>query len=311
LTVKHLTKSRKNRNTAEPLAYVGRFAPSPTGPLHLGSLICALATYLDARANGGDWLVRMEDLDPPREIPGAAQSILNSLKAHGLYWDQQVLWQSQRDDAYAAVVNQLLATGKAFHCDCSRAQLALQDNIYQGHCRNRKLPGDSPAAVRVKVEGESVISVNDRLQAPLHEDVASAVGDFIIHRRDGLYAYQLAVVVDDAYQGINQVLRGSDLYDSTPRQVYLQQLLELPTPSYTHIPVITNDHGQKLSKQTHAAALDDNQAIDNLRLALRFLGQRSPTPDAQRVDLLLQRAVEHWQLRDVPARMGIPENSIY
>jgi glutamyl-Q tRNA(Asp) synthetase len=306
-----LTKSRKNRNTAEPHAYVGRFAPSPTGPLHLGSLICALATYLDARANGGSWLVRMEDLDPPREIPGAADSILNSLKAHGLYWDQQVLWQSQRYEAYAAVVAQLLASGKAFYCDCSRAQLAQHNNIYQGHCRNRKLPADTPAAVRVRVEGETAISVSDHLQASLQEDVAAAVGDFIIRRRDRLYAYQLAVVVDDAYQGINRVLRGSDLYDSTPRQIYLQQLLALPTPAYTHIPVITNGKGQKLSKQTHAPVLDDDRAIDNLRLALRFLGQSPPAPQVQRLDLLLQHAVEHWKIRAVPARMGIPESSIY
>jgi glutamyl-Q tRNA(Asp) synthetase len=306
-----LTKSRKSRNTAEPHAYVGRFAPSPTGPLHLGSLICALATYLDARANGGSWLVRMEDLDPPREIPGAADSILNSLKAHGLYWDQQVLWQSQRDDAYAAVVVQLLANGEAFHCDCSRSQLAKHNNIYQGHCRKRNLSADTSVAVRVLVEGETVISASDQLQDPLHEDVATAVGDFIIRRRDRLYAYQLAVVVDDAYQGINQVVRGSDLYDSTPRQIYLQQLLALPTPSYTHIPVITNAKGQKLSKQTHAPALDDNQAIDNLRLALRFLGQNPPAAHIRRLDLLLQHAVEHWQFRAVPARMGIPESSIY
>ena len=311
MTVKRLTKSRKSRNTAEPPAYVGRFAPSPTGPLHLGSLICALATYLDARANNGTWLVRMEDLDPPREIPGAAKSILNSLKAHGLYWDQEVLWQSQRDDAYAAVIEQLLASGQAFHCDCSRTQLAQYDNIYRGHCRHRKLPADAAAAVRVRVEGETAVSVSDRLQAPLQENVATAVGDFIIRRRDLLYAYQLAVVMDDARQGINQVVRGSDLYDSTPRQIYLQQLLALPTPSYTHIPVITNNKGQKLSKQTHAPALDDDQAIDNLRLALRFLGQSPPPSHVQRLEPLLQHAVEHWQIRVVPARMGIPESSIY
>jgi len=290
---------------------VGRFAPSPTGPLHLGSLICALATFLDARANNGTWLVRMEDLDPPREVPGAAESILNSLKAHGLYWDREVLWQSQRDEAYAAVVEQLLTSGKAFHCDCSRAQLAQHNNIYQGHCRNRKLPADTAAAVRVRVEGETAISVSDQLQAPLQEDVASAVGDFIIRRRDRLYAYQLAVVVDDSWQGINQVVRGSDLYDSTPRQVFLQQLLALPTPTYTHIPVITNGEGQKLSKQTHAPALNDDQAIDNLRLALHFLGQSPPASQIRRLDLLLQHAVEHWQIRTIPARMGIPESSIY
>ena len=209
------------------------------------------------------------------------------------------------------VVVQLLATGEAFHCDCSRAQLAEHNNIYQGHCRKRNLSADTSVAVRVLVEGETAISASDQLQDPLHEDVATAVGDFIIRRRDRLYAYQLAVVVDDAYQGINQLVRGSDLYDSTPRQIYLQQLLALPTPTYTHIPVITNARGQKLSKQTHAPALDDERAIDNLHLALRFLGQSPPVPHIQRLDLLLQHAVEHWQIRAVPACMGIPETSIY
>jgi glutamyl-Q tRNA(Asp) synthetase len=279
--------------------------------LHLGSLICALATYLDARANGGAWLLRMEDLDPPREPAGAAESILNSLKAHGLQWDGEVLWQSQRHDAYAQVVEQLLEHDQAFRCDCSRAQLATQGKVYRGRCRARNLPEDSSTAVRVRVEGDTDISIADQLQQPLRQDLASAVGDFIIRRKDKLHAYQLAVVVDDAFQGINQVLRGSDLYDSTPRQVYLQRLLELPTPTYTHIPVITNALGQKLSKQTYAAALDDKQALANLRLGLRFLGQKAPAVQVQNIEQLLQDAVEHWHVHAVPARMGIPESSIY
>ena len=306
-----MTRSRKSRNTAESVtAYVGRFAPSPTGPLHLGSLVCALASFLDARANNGRWLLRMEDLDPPREIAGAAQSILESLQAHGLSWDSEVIWQSQRHEAYAQVIDQLLNSNKAFRCNCSRAQLAAHGHVYQGHCRQRQLAVTEPAAIRLLVTGDTDITINDRLQAPLRQDLASEVGDFVIRRRDGLYAYQLAVVVDDAWQGINQVLRGSDLYDSTPRQVYLQQALGLSTPTYTHIPVLINSDGQKLSKQTHARAIDNSQALQNLRLALRYLQQPPPTPDCRSIDGLLQQAVDNWQLQAVPARLGIPETSI-
>jgi glutamyl-Q tRNA(Asp) synthetase len=279
--------------------------------LHLGSLICALASYLDARHHGGLWLMRMEDLDPPREPAGAAESILDSLRSHGLEWDGEVLWQGQRHAAYADTVNQLLERSLAFRCDCSRAMVQAAGNVYDGRCRNRQLPPDTDSAIRVRVDGDTCIAITDQLQAALKCDVAAEVGDFIIQRRDGLYAYQLAVVLDDAFQGINQVLRGHDLYDSTPRQVYLQKLLGLPTPTYTHIPVITNAQGQKLSKQTHAPALRNEDAQANLRLALEFLGQGQPPPDCQRPDGLLQHAADNWRLDAVPASEGIPEATLY
>jgi glutamyl-Q tRNA(Asp) synthetase len=255
--------------------------------------------------------MRMEDLDPPREQPGAAEDILWALRQHGLHWDGDVLWQSRRQAAYGAVVEHLLANGLAFYCDCSRAQLRAEGGVYQGRCRDRGLGIDADAAVRLMVDTAARITIDDLVQAPLTQALATDVGDFVIHRRDGLFAYQLAVVVDDAFQGVNTVLRGSDLYDSTPRQVFLQQLLGLPTPRYAHIPVIENAQGQKLSKQTHAPALDPDCATDNLRLALRFLQQPAPPADLQQVEPLLAFAVAHWDLGAVPRRAGIPESSLY
>ena len=253
----------------------------------------------------------MEDLDPPRESPEAAGQILDSLLAHGLTWDDDVLWQSGRHDAYGAVVERLLARGEAFRCDCTRAQLKNQGNVYHGRCRQRRLPPDVPAAVRVRVTGSTRIRVEDRIQPPLEQDLAQAVGDFIILRRDGLFAYQLAVVLDDAWQGVTDVVRGFDLYDSTPRQIYLQRLLGLPTPRYAHIPVITNALGQKLSKQNLAPPVDDARATDNLRLALRFLGQPRPSSSCRRVETLLDDAVARWDPDAIARAEGIPENSLY
>jgi len=254
--------------------------------------------------------MRMEDLDPPREQHGAARRILDSLRAHGLIWDGPVLWQSERHEAYAAVVDHLLEQQLAFRCNCSRAQLAAQGNVYRGRCRARNLSPTTPAAIRVRVDSADPITVEDRLQEPLRQDLAEEVGDFVIRRRDQLYAYQLAVVVDDAYQGVNQVVRGSDLYDSTPRQIHLQRLLGLETPEYAHIPVITNAAGQKLSKQTFAPPLDDRDATANLRLALAFLGQTGFEGGPDRPESLLQTAVEQWRLDRVPACMGIPEDAL-
>jgi glutamyl-Q tRNA(Asp) synthetase len=252
----------------------------------------------------------MEDLDPPREPKGAAQSILKSLQAHGLSWDGDVLWQSQRHAAYAEVIASMLAANQAFHCDCSRARVAAQGNIYTGHCRAQPPPENAICAIRVKVSANSPITIPDLLQAPIAQDVGHEVGDFVIQRKDGLYAYQLAVVLDDNYQTVNRVVRGSDLYDSTPRQVYLQQLLKLPTPLYMHIPVITNAAGQKLSKQTHAPALEDGDALQNLLLALRFLGQAMPA-DTASIDSLLHNAIDSWNPQAIPALAGIPESTLY
>ncbi len=253
----------------------------------------------------------MEDLDPPREQPGAAQAILDSLQQHGLHWDDDVLWQSARHDAYAATINELLSSGQAFRCDCSRARLKAEGGVYRGRCRHRALSAEVESAVRLQVEDGAAIRVTDDIQPSLHQHIGAEVGDFIIQRRDGLYAYQLAVVVDDAFQGVNRILRGSDLYDSTPRQIYLQRRLGLPTPRYAHIPVIVNAQGQKLSKQTHAAPLHGEHAADNLRLALRFLNQAAPPPGLNQLEALLAFAVEHWDCSAVPGRAGIPESSLY
>lgn len=251
----------------------------------------------------------MEDLDPPRESAGAAQQILDSLQAHGLQWDGEVLWQSQRHAAYAAAIDDLLARDLAFRCDCTRAQLQAAGGVYRGRCRERQLDTDTPAAIRVKVDGNTRVRVDDAIQSPLEQDIAAEVGDFTILRKDGLYAYQLAVVLDDAWQGITHVVRGSDLYDSTPRQVYLQRLLGLVTPHYAHIPVITNSEGQKLSKQNLAPPVDDAAAVENLQLALRFLGQ--PSPATRDISTLLTEAAANWRLGAIATTEGIPESSLY
>ncbi len=287
-------------------SYVGRFAPSPTGPLHMGSLVCALASFLDARAKQGHWLVRIEDIDPPREQPGASHQILNSLRAHGLNWDGQVRWQSEHIEDYRVVARELLAAGKAFHCNCSRARLRQLGGIYDGHCRHLDIPaGDS--AIRLRVNPTDQFSIEDRIQQT-DRWTGDNIGDFVIWRRDNLPAYQLAVVVDDADQGITDIVRGFDLHDSSPRQLALQQALSLPTPRYAHIPVLINAEGQKLSKQTHAPALENSEALDNLRLALNYLGQ--PTADANSSEQTLEAAISQWDIARIPFRPDIPESDL-
>jgi len=289
--------------------YRGRFAPSPTGPLHLGSLIAALASYLDARRHGGAWLVRMEDLDPPREEPGAADSILRSLDHHGLHWDGDVLYQSSRSETYAHALALLGETGLVFACDCSRAILGAGGNC-QGNCRHRQAQISGARAIRVRVPTDCRIDFTDRLQGPQHIALGAALHDFVVRRRDGLYAYQLAVVVDDAAQGITHVLRGSDLLDSTARQVFLQQSLQLPTPSYGHLPVITNSEGRKFSKQNLSPPLDDTRALSNLRRALRFLHQPEPPAALVGTAELLAWAAARWALERVPPILAIPAHSL-
>lgn len=293
---------------SKPL-YRGRFAPSPTGPLHLGSLIAALASFLDARHCGGHWLVRMEDLDPPREEPGAAASILRSLQHHGLLWDEDVMYQSTRGDAYAAALSTLAQNGLLFACDCTRALLDA-DGVCRGDCRARQRDIAGRGAIRVAVPADCTIQFTDLLQES--QPVASGVlpYDFVVRRRDGLTAYQLAVVVDDAGQGITHVMRGSDLLDSTPRQIYLQQQLGYNTPRYCHLPVITTAQGQKFSKQNHAPALVDDSAVRNLRSALRFLGQHPPPDALTSVDDVLAHAIRHWALARVPSALAIRADRI-
>ena len=269
--------------------YVGRFAPSPTGPFHIGSLTCALASFLDARAAGGRWLVRIEDLDPPREQAGAAADILRTLEQHGLHWDGEVVYQSRRLDAYRAALDKLVKTKIAYPCGCSRAEIALiasaphkndGELVYPGICRDGLPQDKSERAVRVKVYDE-VISFDDRVMGRYSQALSASCGDFVIQRADGPFAYHLAVVVDDAECGVNQVVRGADLLSSTPRQIYLQKLLGYPTPDYCHLPLVVNPDGTKLSKRDNAvslaAGLDLAQRGGELLLhALRFLGQFPP-----------------------------------
>ena len=256
-----MVNSDKPANTrthkAWPLepAYKGRFAPSPTGPLHFGSLLAALASFLDARKSQGIWLVRMEDLDPPREIPGAADQILRTLEQHGLHWDQQVIYQSERYQAYQAEIDRLLEAEHAYYCTCSRQMIAQRGRVYDGFCRTRQSHLHGMTAVRLKTDAQQ-ITFEDQIQGSQQQQLSSYSGDFVIRRKDRLYAYQLAVVCDDATQGISHIVRGSDLLDSTPRQLYLQQLLGYQKPCYAHIPIMVNSQGQKLSKQTFATALD-------------------------------------------------------
>ena len=266
--------------------YIGRFAPSPTGPLHFGSLLTAVASYLDARHNNGTWLVRMDDLDPPREIPGAADRILSILDAYGLHWDGEITYQSQRHDLYEAAVQSLLDNKQAFYCICSRKQLAEHASLqgqqisspYPGTCRKQHTPPSIPFSIRLAVDStHQSICINDQLQGLFCQNLASDVGDFIIKRKDLLYAYHLAAVIDDHRQKISHVVRGIDLLDSTPRQRYLQQLLGYNTPHYAHLPVVVNDHGQKLSKQTFAKAIETTQCSRVLWTALSTLGLKPHT----------------------------------
>mgnify|MGYP005852244995 CR=1 FL=1 len=296
--------------------YRGRFAPSPTGPLHIGSLIAAMASYLDARAHRGQWLVRMEDLDPPREMPGAAESILRTLEAYGFEWDETVWYQSRRSEIHQLYIDRLLEAGLAFHCGCSRRDIrehavviGPEGPIYPGTCRDGLPAGRKPRTVRLRV-ADTQIHFEDRLQGGQRQNLARELGDFVVRRADGLFAYQLAVVVDDAAQGITDVVRGSDLLSSTLRQCWLQSQLGLTRPRYMHIPVAVNAAGAKLSKQTHAPPLDPTEPVPALWRAAAFLGLEPP-PEL-RMDstaTFWQWARVHWRadkLRGVSAKPESP-----
>jgi len=311
----HLACTRHNcRVNSAP--YVGRFAPSPTGPLHVGSLVAAVASWLDARAAGGCWLVRMEDLDRPRCEPGAADTILRQLEAYGLAWDGDVLVQSRRDDAYAAALEALKAQGVVYPCACTRSQLAAAPRnhegeiLYPGTCRNGLPPGAVARAWRVRVPDVST-HFTDRIHGELQQNLAYDVGDFIVKRADGLFAYQLAVVVDDAFQGITHVVRGADLLWNTPRQAYLQSLLGLPTPVYAHVPLVTNATGQKLSKQSLAPALPEAGRGAVLAQALAALGH-PPPPELAGAEPaeLLAWASAHWHIENVPTHPTVAKPAL-
>ncbi len=251
----------------------GRFAPSPTGPLHSGSLLAATASYLDARHRGDRWLVRIDDLDVPRNVPGAEDAILKSLEAHGLHWDGAVIRQSERLERYQAALARLTEAGHTFNCTCARKHLKGL-GPYPGLCRNADHPSQD-AAVRVRVNDSPVV-FEDGVVGPVRERLTETVGDFIIRRRDGLIAYQLATAVDDGEPEITRVVRGRDLLDNTARQLYLIHLLAGHPPAYAHVPMLTNAAGQKLSKQTHAAPLNDATPTANLREILPLLGLTPP-----------------------------------
>lgn len=285
--------------------YVGRFAPSPTGPLHIGSLTCALASFLDARAAGGRWLVRIEDLDPPREQPGAADDILETLAAHGLVWDGEVVFQSRRTELYEAALVRLVADGHAFRCSLSRTQLESHGGRHPGRATSEaQFDSRDGHAWRLDVP-DADIAFTDRIRGPQVFNPARDEGPFVIRRRDGLFAYQLAVVVDDEAQGITDIVRGSDLLDSTPRQLLLQRCLNYRQPRYAHIPVLADGTGGKLSKQQQAAPVIPERRLANLQLALLALGQ-DPQPQAASVPELLAAATRGWRLSRVPAVSAIP-----
>lgn len=290
-------------NTNAPKPYIGRFAPSPSGPLHFGSLIAALGSYLQAKSQQGQWLLRIEDLDPPREIPGAADAILFALDAFGLHWDGPLVYQSQRLDAYQSVLDDWASLGLTYYCHCSRKSISAAGGFYNGHCRN--LAQSSTQAATRLVMTNPVYSFDDQLQGTIKIPRALAEEDFIVRRRDGFYAYNLAVVLDDAAAGITEVVRGADLLEPTGRQIALYQRLKVPIPHWLHLPLATFS-GLKLSKQNHAPALALDQASTQLCQALVFLGQTPPASLSHgSVSEVLNWAIAHWQLPQVPNTIEI------
>lgn len=294
--------------------YIGRFAPSPTGPLHFGSLLAATASYLDVRSHQGKWLLRIEDLDKPREVAGAADSIINTLARYGFVWDGDVVYQSQRNAAYQQALQQLTAHNHIYYCTCSRKNLRQQAGfgelglIYPGYCRNKKQPPpEQQYAIRLQVPDQT-ICFRDAVQGKHCRDLAKTSGDFIIRRADQLFAYQLAVVVDDQWQGVTHIVRGADLLNNTQRQLYLQQCLGYHTPAYLHIPLASYADGDKLSKHTHAPAITTDTAaiIRNLCDALRFLGQATPQPDEfERIDDIWHWAITNWNSCLIPKQFSV------
>lgn len=294
--------------TSPPLPR-GRFAPSPTGPLHLGSLLAALGSWMMARHRGGDWLVRVEDLDPPREIPGMADRQLATLAAFGLRSDGPVLRQSERSEIYAGALARLMEAGMAFECRCSRSELAAAGGIHRA-CVAGSLGNDRPPAIRLRVP-EVAVGFEDALQGPFRQQLDREVGDFVLRRADGWWAYQLAVVVDDAAQGITDVVRGCDLLDSTPRQIFLQRRLGLPTPAYAHLPLVLDDTGNKLGKSLQSLPVDADDPWPSLAAAWRLLGQADGAlARCGDIETALARALEQFDPATIPRRAGACVNDI-
>jgi len=292
-------------------SYRGRFAPSPTGPLHFGSMVAAVGSFLQAKNRGGEWLVRLEDLDPPREAPGAADDILRTLENFGLHWDGAVMYQSRRHGVYEAALKMLERLDAIYPCACSRREIAdssvngVDGPVYPGTCRAGLPAGRAPRAWRVRVNRREIEFV-DAVQGRVVRDLVADFGDFVVWRADGYFAYQLAVVVDDAEQGITEVVRGADLIESTPRQIHLQRLMGLPTPDYLHLPVALNVQGEKLSKQTFAAPLDPARPLPALLQVMRFLGQDPPAALADsNLDEFWRWAIANWSEEHVPRVTGV------
>ncbi len=283
-------------------SYVGRFAPSPSGPLHFGSLIAALGSYFQAKANHGKWLVRIEDLDPPREMPGASEAILEALQAYQLHWDDEVVYQSQRHHIYQAQIDAWLKNGDAYYCQCTRKQIKQHGGFYPGTCRDKNL---NEGAVRLKMT-RPVASFTDRKHGTIHIPGPLVNEDFIIKRRDGLFAYNLAVVLDDIDQGVTEVVRGADLIEPTGRQISLYQTLGQPEVSYLHLPLAMDNNGNKLSKQNHATAIDIDNPKPVLLKAMTFLGFDVPEEiKASNIADILRWGCENWCLEQLPAEIGI------
>lgn len=278
------------------MSVIGRFAPSPSGPLHFGSLVAALGSYLSAKAQGGQWLLRMEDIDPPREPAGAAATILQQLRAFGLQWDGAVLYQSTRSDRYDAVLASLAERGLLYGCTCSRRELQGNGGRCANRCRERALPLADGVAWRL-LAGTEPLPFDDAVFGPCRFPETEQ-DEVVLKRRDGLYAYQLAVVVDDIDQGITEIVRGADLLDATPRQLYLWRLLGQRPPRFAHLPLVVGSDGRKLSKQNYAPAISESEALPLLKDALMVLGQEVPA--VGRIDQLLSRAVTDWRLDRIP-----------
>lgn len=293
------------KNISKTIKYTGRFAPSPTGPLHFGSLVAAVGSYLEAKTHGGDWLVRIEDVDTPRRVSGASSDILRTLEQFGMKWDGDVVYQSQRSALYQEAIHSLTALNLTYSCTCTRKEIldssvmGIIGPIYPGTCRHAQT-SQKPSVLRIQTD-DSPIGFEDAIQGRVEQRLESDTGDFVLRRADGVFAYQLAVVVDDAKQKITHVVRGEDLLDSTPRQIYIQQLLGYPGPEYMHLPVVTNLDGKKLSKQTRATPVDISKAVPQLIAALRFLGQEPPDCLVESgLSVFWQWALDNWEVRQIP-----------
>jgi len=287
------------------MSYIGRFAPSPSGPLHFGSLIAALGSYFQAKAHQGQWLVRIEDLDPPREMPGAATLILQTLEAYHLYWDGEVVYQSKRHELYQSQIERWLKSGQAYYCQCTRKQIKALGGFYTGTCRDLGLTHQDQCAIRLCMT-QPVYQFDDKRHGKLTIPTSLANEDFIIKRRDGLFAYNLAVVLDDIDQGVTEVVRGADLIEPTGRQISLYKMLDRTPVNYLHLPLALDTNGHKLSKQNHAKAVNNDNPKPALLDAMQFLGFDT-TEEIRRssIDEIIEWGVQNWHVTQLPSSTEI------